>query len=54
LVLLLCARLYLQHIGWTGRGWTGLMQRSLVLPALLFLGALARTAARIQAPGDGS
>lgn len=40
-ILLLCARLYLQSIGWTGRGWTGLMQRSLVLPAIIFLTYLA-------------
>ncbi|MGC4044032.1 MAG: DUF998 domain-containing protein [Armatimonas sp.] len=41
LVLLLCARLYLLSSGWTGRGWTGLMQRSLVLPAVIFLTYLA-------------
>jgi hypothetical protein len=41
-VLLICARLYLISVGWTGRGWTGLMQRSLVLPALIFLGFFAK------------
>jgi hypothetical protein len=45
-VLILCARLYLISIGWSGRGWTGLMQRSLVLPALIFLGALAKNLTR--------
>lgn len=36
------ATLYLQSIGWQGRWWTGLMQRSLVAPSLLWLaGVLA-------------
>ncbi|WP_395088488.1 DUF998 domain-containing protein [Armatimonas sp.] len=34
------ASLYLHSIGWHGRWWTGLMQRSLVFPALLWLGGL--------------
>jgi hypothetical membrane protein len=34
------ATLYLHAIGWHGRWWTGLMQRSLVLPALLWLTGL--------------
>jgi hypothetical protein len=46
LFLLFAARLYLHSIGWSGRGWTGLMQRSLVLPALLFLGYLAQSLTR--------
>ncbi len=46
LILLVCARLYLISTGWAGRGWTGLMQRSLVLPALIFLGAIAKSLAR--------
>jgi Protein of unknown function (DUF998) len=53
-VLLICARLYLSSIGWTGRGWTGLMQRSLVLPALIFLGAVAKSLARSLSPGEAS
>jgi hypothetical protein len=36
----LAATLYLQTIGWEGRWWTGLMQRSLVFPALLWLAGL--------------
>lgn len=31
------ATLYLRAIGWHGRWWTGLMQRSLVFPALFWL-----------------
>ena len=34
------ASLYLHSVGWQGRWWTGLMQRSLVFPALLWLGGL--------------
>jgi hypothetical protein len=37
---LLCvvgAKFYLHNIHWQGASWTGLMQRSLVLPALLYL-----------------
>jgi hypothetical protein len=39
-----CAALYLRHVGWHGAVWTGLMQRSLVVPALLWMaGLLAAT-----------
>ena len=34
------ATLYLQSIGWHGRWWTGLMQRSLVFPALFWMAGL--------------
>jgi hypothetical membrane protein len=34
------ATLYLQNIGWQGRWWTGLMQRSLVFPSLLWMAGL--------------
>jgi hypothetical protein len=34
------ASLYLNATGWHGRWWTGLMQRSLVVPALLWVGAV--------------
>jgi hypothetical protein len=51
LLCLICAKLYLVSIGWHGALWTGLMQRSLVLPALLFLaylsGELSRHTSRI-------
>ncbi|MBC8137880.1 MAG: DUF998 domain-containing protein [Fibrella sp.] len=43
-VLALCGfaatHLYLQSLGWQGRWWTGLNQRSLVFPALLWMGGL--------------
>jgi hypothetical protein len=46
-VLALCgivaSTLYLHGIGWHGRAWTGLMQRSLVIPALLWLVGLIGT-----------
>jgi Protein of unknown function (DUF998) len=42
LLCLVCAKLYLYSIGWHGALWTGLMQRSIVLPALLFLTYLSR------------
>ncbi|WP_309709447.1 DUF998 domain-containing protein [Armatimonas sp.] len=34
---IVAATLYLQSIGWQGRWWTGLMQRSLVFPSLLWM-----------------
>ena len=34
------ATLYLQSLGWQGRWWTGLMQRSLVFAALFWMGGL--------------
>ena len=43
---LVASSLYLQFMGWHGRAWTGLMQRSLVCPTLLwmvFLLAAAKT-----------
>ena len=39
---IVAATLYLQSVGWQGRWWTGLMQRSLVFPALLWLAGLLR------------
>lgn len=40
LVLVTLSLLYLRHIGYTSRLWVGLMQRALVIPALLWLWAL--------------
>jgi hypothetical protein len=37
---IVAATLYLQSIGWQGRWWTGLMQRSLVFPALFWMAGL--------------
>lgn len=34
---IVAATLYLQSISWQGRWWTGLMQRSLVFPSLLWM-----------------
>jgi hypothetical membrane protein len=34
------ATVYLQSLGWHGRWWTGLMQRSLVIPALIWMAGL--------------
>ncbi len=34
------ATAYMHSIGWEGRWWTGLMQRSLVFPAFLWIGGL--------------
>ena len=36
------ATLYLKSLGWHGRWWTGLMQRSLVFPSLLWMAGLLR------------
>ena len=38
---ILAATVYLKLTGWEGRWWTGLMQRSLVFPALLWMAGLA-------------
>jgi Protein of unknown function (DUF998) len=46
LLCLVGAKLYLLSLHWHGAFWTGLMQRSLVLPALLFLAFLARELSR--------
>jgi len=37
---IVAATLYLHAIGWHGRWWTGLMQRSLVFPTLLWVAGL--------------
>lgn len=37
---IIAATIYLQTHGWHGRWWTGLMQRSLVFPALLWMAGL--------------
>lgn len=37
IVAILGSYLYLHSIGWQGRNWTGLTQRSLVFPALLWM-----------------
>jgi Protein of unknown function (DUF998) len=42
---------YLRGQGWQGRWWTGLTQRSLVFPALLWIGGLLRLLAR-QSPAE--
>lgn len=42
LLLVGASLLYLRTIGYTARVWVGLMQRSLVLPALLWLWGLAK------------
>ena len=38
---ILGATLYLRLTGWDGRWWTGLMQRSLVFPSILWMASLA-------------
>lgn len=38
---ILGATVYLKLAGWEGRWWTGLMQRSLVFPSLLWMASLA-------------
>ncbi len=52
LVGMVGATLYLQSIGWHGRWWTGLMQRSLVFPALLWLLGLLGWLAKKARPED--
>jgi len=49
---IIAATVYLHAIGWQGRWWTGLMQRSLVFPALLWMSGLH--AATKDLCGEGS
>jgi len=43
------ATVYLHSLGWTGARWTGLMQRSLVFPALLWMAGLLAATRDLQA-----
>ncbi|MBC7804607.1 MAG: DUF998 domain-containing protein [Akkermansiaceae bacterium] len=47
------ATFYLQSLGWEGRWWTGLMQRSLVFPALLWMGGLLIVTKNLPLRGTG-
>ena len=50
---ILSATVYLRATGWEGRWWTGLMQRSLVFPALLWMAALAGSLRKKRGDGEG-
>jgi hypothetical membrane protein len=50
---IVAATVYMHAIGWHGRWWTGLMQRSIVLPALLWMAGLLRAATSNGAPVSG-
>ena len=49
---ILSATVYLKLTGWEGRWWTGLMQRSLVFPALLWMASLAGSLREKRGDGE--